>query len=273
MTAIIEAAGLRKQFGAVTAADDITVSIAPHTVVGLIGTNGAGKTTFINMITGYLKPDSGRILYDGRDITSLSPREVTRIGICRSFQIPQLFDSLTVRENLGIGLGIVLRNSRRSMLARTPHRVPGFESGLWEAADQVLEQFGLAAHRDTKASTLPEGLRKLLDIAMAMVASPKVLFLDEPTSGVSAEEKFDIMDRVMEVVRSQKVTVLFVEHDMDIVQRYSERVLAFYSGRVLADGAAQAVLTDAEVLTHVIGGPAALAEKAAGAHRSEAQHA
>lgn len=263
MTAIIEAAGLRKQFGAVTAADDITVSIAHHTVVGLIGTNGAGKTTFINMITGYLKPDAGRILYDGRDITSLSPREVTRIGICRSFQIPQLFDSLTVRENLGIGLGIVLRNGRRSMLTRTPRRVPGFDGGLWEAADQVLDQFGLAPHRDTIASTLPEGLRKLLDIAMAMVASPKVLFLDEPTSGVSAEEKFDIMDRVMEAVRSQNVTVLFVEHDMDIVQRYSERVLAFYSGRVLADGTADEVLTDAEVLTHVIGGPATLAADAA----------
>jgi branched-chain amino acid transport system ATP-binding protein len=225
-------------------------------VVGLIGTNGAGKTTFINMITGYLKPDSGRILYDGRDITSLSPREVTRIGICRSFQIPQLFDSLTVRENLGIGLGIVLRNSRRSMRAPTPWNVPGFDGGLWEAADHVLEQFGLTPHRNTTASTLPEGLRKLLDIAMAMVASPKVLFLDEPTSGVSAEEKFEIMDRVMEVVRSRDVTVLFVEHDMDIVQRYSERVLAFYSGRVLADGAANEVLTDAGVLTHVIGSPA-----------------
>ncbi|WP_298018360.1 ABC transporter ATP-binding protein [uncultured Castellaniella sp.] len=257
MTAIIEAVGLRKQFGAVTAADDITISIARHTVVGLIGTNGAGKTTFINMITGYLKPDSGHVLYDGRDITSLSPRQVTRTGICRSFQIPQLFDSLSVRENLGIGLGIVLRNSRRSPIGPLPRHVPGFQGGIREAADQVLDQFGLTPHRDKAASTLPEGLRKLLDIAMAMVAQPKVLFLDEPTSGVSAEEKFQIMDRVMDAVRAQNVTVLFVEHDMDIIERYSERVLAFYAGRVLADGAAADVLTDPEVLMRVIGTPPA----------------
>jgi branched-chain amino acid transport system ATP-binding protein len=254
MSVILEASGLNKRFGAVTAADNISASVHKDTVVGLIGTNGAGKTTFVNMITGYLKPDAGAIVYKGDDITRLKPREVTRLGICRSFQIPQIYNSLTVRENLGIGLGIVLRNSRKSPFARVPRHVPGHAQGLWEAADAMLDRFGLEAHRDRLAGVLPEGVRKLLDIAMALVVKPEILLLDEPTSGVSTDEKFDIMDRVMNTVRADGVTVLFVEHDMDIVSRYAQRVLAFYEGRILADDAVAAVLANDEVQRYVIGG-------------------
>ena len=125
MSVILEAIGLNKKFGAVTAADNISVTVHKNTLVGLIGTNGAGKTTFVNMVTGYLKPDSGTISYRGSDITRLKPREVTRLGICRSFQIPQLYNTLSVRENLGIGLGIVLRNSKKNLFARALRQVPG----------------------------------------------------------------------------------------------------------------------------------------------------
>src|SRR6266480_1624359 len=113
MAAILDAQGLNKNFGAVTAASDINAAIERDSVVGLIGTNGAGKTTFINMITGYLKPDRGCIRYEGRDITELAPRDVTRLGICRSFQIPQLYASLTAFENMLVGIGVVLRNAGR----------------------------------------------------------------------------------------------------------------------------------------------------------------
>lgn len=260
---ILQAQGLQKRFGAIVAASDMTVDIAEHTVVGLIGTNGAGKTTFINMITGYLKPDVGTIIYDGTDITPLRPRQITRLGVCRSFQIPQLYDTLTVRDNLVVGLGVVLRNSRKSWLAPTPRTVPGYDGNLWEAADTMLQRFGLSEHSDQLAGVLPEGVRKLLDIAMALLSQPKILLLDEPTSGVSAEEKFDIMDRVIEVVRAQNVTVLFVEHDMDIVKRYAERVLAFYAGRILADGKPDEVLTDPQVLLHVVGMPQNPSDQAA----------
>jgi branched-chain amino acid transport system ATP-binding protein len=246
--AIIETAGVTKHFGAVTAAAELTVRIDDDTVVGLIGGNGAGKTTFLNMLTGYLKPDRGTIFYAGHDITRLVPRDVTRLGMCRSFQIPQLFASLTVRENLLVALGVVVTNARSwgSDVTVADDRVDA-------VADATLEQFGLHEWRDRPAAVLPEGVRKLLDIAMAMVVKPKVLLLDEPTSGVSADEKFTIMDRVMAAVRAERVTILFVEHDMDIVRRYAGRVLAFYEGKIIADGEPESVLNDDEVRRYVVG--------------------
>jgi len=246
MAIVLEARGLNKTFGAVTAASNINVAVEKDSVVGLIGSNGAGKTTFINMVTGYLKPTSGSIVFDGRDITPLSPRLITRLGICRSFQIPQLFSSLTVYENLMTGVGVVFSGggwSDASPLEGTPE----------QAVETMLERFGLTAYRDKKANVLPEGVRKLLDIAMAMAVKPKILLLDEPTSGVSSDEKFVLMDLVMEAVRAQGVTVLFVEHDMEIVSRYTQRILAFYEGRIIADGEPGKVLEDPEVRKYVTG--------------------
>ena len=233
--AILEARGLTKTFGAVAAASNITIDVAEDTVVGLIGGNGAGKTTFINLITGYLKPTSGSIRYRGREITRLAPRQVTRLGICRSFQIPQVFDTLTTYENLLVGTGIV--DTRDAA----------------QAAETILARFGLAPFRDAVAGVLPEGVRKLLDISMALVMKPRLLLLDEPTSGVSAGEKFAIIDLVLQAVRAAGVTVLFVEHDMEIVRRSAQRVLAFYDGRIIADGRPEAVFADADVRRLVVG--------------------
>ncbi|HJT61008.1 MAG TPA: ABC transporter ATP-binding protein [Burkholderiales bacterium] len=249
---------MNKSFGAVTAAKDVSAAIEKDAVVGLIGTNGAGKTTFINMITGYLKPDTGRIQFEGRDITALAPREITRLGICRSFQIPQLYSSLSVFDNMMIGLGIVLDNARlggffsrgRSWETRP---VPGYGKPAEEVAEHLLARFGLAEYRHRNAQVLPGGVRKLLDIALTMVAKPRVLLLDEPTSGVSAEEKFGIMQMVLEAVRAEGVTVLFVEHDMEVVSRFAQRVLAFYDGRIIADAPPAIALQDPEVKRHVVG--------------------
>jgi branched-chain amino acid transport system ATP-binding protein len=235
MSAILSAQGLQKNFGAVTAASDVSLAFERESVVGLIGANGAGKTTFLNMVTGYLKPDRGSIQFEGRELTGHSPREITALGLCRSFQIPQLFHSLSVRENLLVAEGIA--HAERAE----------------EATDAVLSRFSLTAYAAQAAGLLPEGVRKLLDVAMALVAKPKVLLLDEPTSGVAADEKFGIMDLVMSAVRGAGVTVLFVEHDMDIVSRYASRVIAFYDGRVIADGAPAAVLAAEEVRRYVIG--------------------
>ena len=254
MPAILDARGLCKRFGAVTAADEVSAAIEKDTVVGLIGTNGAGKTTFINMITGYLKPDRGTIAYEGRDITRLPPREITRLGICRSFQIPQLYGSLSVFENMMIGLGIVLRNAGLAgYFARGAALVPGFGVAAHEVAEHLLGRFGLAEYQDRNAQVLPGGARKLLDIALTMVAKPRVLLLDEPTSGVSADEKFGIMQMVLDAARAEGATVLFVEHDMEVVSRFAQRVLAFYDGRIIADAAPQAALADPEVKRYVVG--------------------
>jgi branched-chain amino acid transport system ATP-binding protein len=235
MSAILVATGVNKSFGAVTAAADINLAIDRGAVVALIGGNGAGKTTFLNMVTGYLQPSSGSIQLDGRELTGLSPRQVTRLGISRSFQIPQLLATLSVRENLLVAEGIA-----------------GTERAE-EATEQMLAQFGLASYAPRAAGLLPEGVRKLLDVAMALVTKPRVLLLDEPTSGVAADDKFEIMDLVMGAVRGAGVTVLFVEHDMDVVTRYSQRVVAFYDGRVIADAAPSAALASDAVRKYVIG--------------------
>jgi branched-chain amino acid transport system ATP-binding protein len=235
MPAVLETVGLSRTFGALAAAADISVRVEEDSVVGLIGGNGAGKTTFLNLITGYLKPTAGRIVYRGKDITALSPRQVTHLGICRSFQIPQVFDSLSVIENLLVGTSIASPSDAEA------------------AADALLERFHLGPHRVERAGVLPEGTRKLLDIAMALVTRPAVLLLDEPTSGVSAEEKFALMDLVLGAIRKERVTVLFVEHDMDIVRRHAQRILAFHEGRVIADGPPGEVLDSAEVRRLIVG--------------------
>jgi branched-chain amino acid transport system ATP-binding protein len=243
---IVRTEQLSRNFGAVVAADSITVAISPGDIVGVIGANGAGKTTFVNMITGYLKPSAGRIFFRDRDITRLKPRQVMRIGICRSFQIAQLFPELSVLDNLLIAISSCDRAWPNFLEPlKSPDRI--------RAAEQVLADYRIAAFRDSIVATLPQGVRKLIDIAMAMVSRPAVLLLDEPTSGVSVEEKFEMLETIMTAVRGADATVLFVEHDIEIVERYASRVLAFYDGRIIADGAPETALNDPDVRKYVVG--------------------
>lgn len=243
---MLEATGLEKRFGAVVAAQAINVRIAPGERVSLIGSNGAGKTTFVNMITGYLKPDSGRIALNGRDITLLDPRAITRLGVARSFQIPQLFGDLTALDNMLVANAC--HDQRLSFLQ------PARRREAIERAELLLDRFGLGEHRHRRVAELPGGVRKLLDIAMALTAAPKLLLLDEPTSGVSAEEKFPMMDTIMAALGQEKhTTVLFVEHDMDIVERHASRVIAFYAGRIIADDVPAKALAADDVRRYVTG--------------------
>jgi len=244
--ALLEAQGVGKRFGAVVAAADINIGVRAGERVSLIGSNGAGKTTFVNMITGYLKPDAGHIRFDGRDITALHPRTIVGLGVARSFQIPQLFGELSVLDNMLVASACQGTHMSYTKAARDAAAVARTEA--------LLQRFALTEHRERRVSELPGGVRKLLDIAMALTAAPKLLLLDEPTSGVSAEEKFPMMDTIMAALGSQRdTTVLFVEHDMDIVERYAERVIAFYSGRIIADDVpAQALATD-DVRRYVTG--------------------
>jgi branched-chain amino acid transport system ATP-binding protein len=243
---VLEAKGLEKRFGAVVAASAINIGISAGERVSLIGSNGAGKTTFVNMITGYLKPDEGSIALDGRDITPLDPRTITRLGVARSFQIPQLYGDLTVLDNM------LVANACHDQ--RLSFWQPARRASAIARADVLLERFRLSEHRGRRVAELPGGVRKLLDIAMALTGQPRLLLLDEPTSGVSAEEKFPMMDTIMTALGQEKgTTVLFVEHDMDIVERHASRVIAFYAGRVIADDAPAIALATDDVRRYVTG--------------------
>lgn len=243
---VLETQGLAKRFDSVVAADNVTVSVAAGERIGIIGANGAGKTTFVNMVTGYMKPEQGRIVYRGKDITALQPRDVTRLGIRRSFQVPQLFPGLTVLENLLIARTITL-SPRLGAWAelRTGENVAAVEASL--------ARYSLEAYRDHPVATLAQGLRKLLDIAMTTVGDPALVLLDEPTSGISMDEKFTIMDIIMGALDTIRTTVLFIEHDMEVVEHYAPRVIAFYDGRIIADAPTAEALRDADVRQYVIG--------------------
>ncbi len=247
MTVILETRALKRTFGAVVAAHDINIQIHAGEVMGVIGSNGAGKTTFVNMVTGYLPPSSGDILYHGESVVGLPTREITRKGICRSFQIPQLFAELTVIDNMLIALTIA--GGAKPALLR-----PAVTPELEERAMSLLNRFGIAHHAHREVGVLAQGVRKLVDIAMATVAEPQLLFLDEPTSGVSADEKMDFMGTLIAALKSTQTAVLFIEHDMEIVETFSPRVVAFYEGTILADGPTAEVLANDKVREFVIGG-------------------
>jgi len=243
---VILAEGVSKSFAAVTAANNIDMAVPPGAVWSLIGSNGAGKTTFVNMVTGYIKPDSGQIHFDGTNITGLQPRKISRMGVCRSFQIPQLCVELSVLENMLISLAI--RNQTRPSFSAPAQSKRNIDRAMSE-----LEKFQLADLRDNRINEISSGSRKLLDIAMAISGRPVVVLLDEPTSGVAAEEKFPIMDLVMQVLANEAVTILFIEHDMEIVERYSERIVAFYDGEIIANDTPAEALSNEAVQRYVTG--------------------
>lgn len=246
MAVVLETISLTRSFGRVIAAEDVSVRIGTGELVGIVGPNGAGKTTFVNLVTGYVKPEKGQILYLGTDITGLSPRGVTGLGIARSFQIPQLYTSLVVLENLLIAI------STRAGYSLDIWNTLKREVWITDALD-ILDHFGLREYAHRPVAELPEGGRKLLDIALSFALKPRLLLMDEPTSGVSMKDKFGVMDTLVGVLRQTGVTTVFIEHDMEVVYRYADRVLVFSGGRIVADGTAQDLFADAHVRREVVG--------------------
>ena len=245
-TEILKTTDLQKSFSGIIAAENINISVKEAEIIGIIGANGAGKTVFVNMITGYLKPTSGKIEFNGNDITGIEPRDATHIGVCRSFQVSQVFMSMTVKQNLMIAMSLAKKSGSQLLN-------PIDDETLSKECDKILKQYNIIKQKDLIVSTLSQGMRKLLDIAMAVVGNPKVLLLDEPTSGVSVEEKFGIMDIVISALKQSGTTVLFVEHDMEIVERYVNRVMAFYQGQIICDAPPKKALKDKKVIQYVLG--------------------
>ena len=243
--ALLATKDLSLSFGGVVAADGIDFELRAGERLAVVGQNGAGKTTFINICTGYLKPTSGRVTFDGQDITGRSPRDITRRGVGRSFQLPQVFGEHTVRECL-----LIAASGKR--------RRRGFLRPLEEAVDaagidETMELLHLSARAHDLAQSLPEGQRKLLDVAMALVLVPRLLIMDEPTSGVSTDEKHGLMEVLMRALDERHVTCIFVEHDIEIVRAHATRLAAWIAGRIAADGPPGQVLADPLVVRDVIG--------------------
>ena len=243
---ILKTTNLQKNFSGIIAAEDINISVKEGEIIGIIGANGAGKTVFVNMITGYLKPSSGKIEFSGKDITGIQPRDATHIGVCRSFQVSQVFMTMTVKQNLMVAMSLAKKSGSQLLL-------PLDDKNLSKECDKILDLYKIKKQSNLIVSTLSQGMRKLLDIAMAVVGNPRVLLLDEPTSGVSVEEKFGIMDIVISALKKTGTTVLFVEHDMEIVERYVDRVIAFYQGQIICDDTPKKALKDKKVIQYVLG--------------------
>lgn len=242
---ILETKGLQIRFGGVVAADNVNVQIADGRNLAIIGPNGAGKTTFLNMCTGYIKPSSGRIEFLGRDVTGKSPRQITCLGVARAFQIPQLFSEHTALENL-----LIAASARQKKWA--PFTDLGAISERQEMV-QLLKLVDCSSVANQPVSELPEGKRKLIDIAIALALKPKLLLLDEPTSGVASSEKFEIMDILHRALAEARVTSVFVEHDMGVVEKYADEVAVWSQGSVQLRGTPAEVLSHPDVLREVIG--------------------
>ena len=238
---------LTKSFGDNRAVDAVNFNVNQGEVLALIGSNGAGKTTLVNLVSGLLRPDSGQIIFEDHDVTRQSSYERIKVGIARSFQIVNLFDHLTCADN--VALSIFSREGKTLKLATLASR----DRAVWQEAHEVLHRFGLDRTARVLAGEISHGERKLLDVAVAYALKPKLLFLDEPTSGVSTREKAPIMDIVSSIVRAGGITIVIIEHDMDIVFRYSERIVVMHQGAVLADGTPDEIRRNDAVTTTLIG--------------------
>jgi len=238
---------LVKWFGETHAVDHVNFTVKESEVLALIGSNGAGKTTLVNLISGLFRPDEGQIIFRDQDVTHQSVHGRIKAGIARSFQLVNLFDQLTALDN--VALTIFSREGKIANLVA----LAASDSAVWDEAHEILKLFGLDAKARLLAGGVSQGERKLLDVAVAYALKPKLLFLDEPTSGVSSAEKAQIMDTVSSVVRSGAVTAVVIEHDMDVVFRYSDRIVMMHEGAFLADGPPDAIRANEAVASILLG--------------------
>jgi len=255
--ALLQTIDLKRFFGETRAVDHVSLSIEEREFVSLVGPNGAGKTSLINVITAHLQAESGQILFRGEDITRASVTQRVKAGIARSFQIVNLFDDLTAFDN--VALAIFSREGKTARIGTLAH----LDEEVINESDGILDQFGLAGKRSDTARDLAQGERKLLDVALAYALRPKLLFLDEPTSGVSTRDKGQIMDTIASVVRGQGITAVIVEHDMDVVFKYSDRIVVMAQGAILAQGTPDEIRKNEQVAMVLLGssGPDAFARK------------
>ncbi len=245
MTPVLETRALEKRFGGIVAANQVSLCLEKGARHALIGPNGAGKTTVINLLTGVLRPSSGAILLDGKDITHVEPHDRVRLGMARTFQINQLFGDLTPLETLGLAI------SERLGTGTHWWRTVGSRAGVVEEIADLLERFRLVDVMRERTAILPYGKQRLLEIALAFACRPRLLLLDEPAAGVPDSERQEILATIASL--PSDVTVLLIEHDMDIVFSFADRISVLVNGEMLVEGSADEVAHDPRVRAVYLG--------------------
>jgi len=242
---VLRTENLSKNFGALKAVDRVNLMVESG-VHSIIGPNGAGKTTLFNLLTGFLKPDAGKIFYLGEDITGLQPYEISQLGMARSFQITSIFPELTVFENVRLAVQSRLKAAYNFLIS--------FKSlnGVEERTEKVLKDVGLYGEADVTAKNLSYGLQRCLDIGISLATEPKLILLDEPTSGLSQEDANRIIHLISEI--SKNIPVLVIEHNIDIVLSISDIITVLYQGGVLAEGSSSEITNNQKVQEAYLGG-------------------
>jgi len=242
----LEVKDVRKAYGAIKAVDGVTFSVGPGEIVGVIGPNGSGKTTLFNSILGQIQPTSGGVEFCGEDITGMSPLELSRRGIGRTFQTLQVFGKLSVRDNL-----IVAAQEFKGTMPRRLVAAP--DAGLGQHADEMIELFRLKHVAHLPAGSLSYGQQKLIDIAMAFMPAPRLVLLDEPCAGVNPSLVDQLRDLLVQLNKTQGGSFVVIEHNMDFIMKLCPHVICMVEGRVLAEGPPQAVQSNRQVLEAYLG--------------------
>jgi len=236
---VLEIRSLKKAFSGSEVLKDVSFTVQPGVVTSMIGPNGAGKTTLFNIISGHLQADGGEVIFKGKNVINLSPHTINRKGISRSFQIVNIFPQLTVFENVQMAVISYLGASRNII-------TPSHKVGRREVI-QGLERIAFASHADTVAGTLSHGDQRILEIAIALATMPDLLLLDEPTAGMNPEETLATIELIKNLARDQGLTVVLVEHDMDVVFSVSEKVVVLHNGLIISQGSPVDVRSDKTV--------------------------
>ncbi len=238
---LLEVRDLNKAFGNVVTARNLNFSLTGGVLTSIIGPNGAGKSTLINILTGFIRPDSGEVLFQGRVITDEPIHRRVRRGLCRSFQVVNVFNDLCVFENIAIPVLAVKRKAGSFLKS-----VSG-DNGVREEVDKVLHRIGLLDQSHMMAAALSHGDRRLLEVGISLAARPTLLFLDEPTAGMNPVERSKTLDNIRQLSQEDEVTFVIVEHDMDVVFSLSERVIVLHRGEIIGDGTPEQIKANTQV--------------------------
>jgi branched-chain amino acid transport system ATP-binding protein len=244
---LLQVLNVTQRFGSLVAVNDVSMTVEPGELRAIIGPNGAGKTTFFNLITGLFPPTSGRIVFDGRDVTGLSAHERVRLGMARTFQITEIFPELSVRENLRVAAEVAAGYRMRPWLSRQN------ADAMRARVDELLATADLQGKAGRLVGELSHGDQRATEIMMALALKPRLLMLDEPTAGMGDQETYDITRLIRRLHKTQKLTIVLIEHDMRVIFNLADRITALTEGSVLAEGSPEEIARDEQVQAAYLG--------------------